>query len=334
VAAENDTTVSIAPNTTLPGGGAVPSAPQGQTTQITLQAGEFAQWLDPSFGTAVDPTGTVFDSDKPIALLTGNTYLGVASATSGSGGQDAAHQQIPHVKALGNEYVGAGVPTRLASMQPESVPYRLLGVIDGTQLTWDPAPPAGAPTTLGAGQVAEFQTTQPFAVRSQDVDHPFAFTQYLPGAPTEGVSRPDCSPIAPQTFLTCGLGDEEWVSLLPPQQFLQRYVFFTDPTYATTNLVVIRVKGAGGFADVDIACLGTVTGWQPVDSAGLYEYAHVDLVRGAQPVAQCNTSRHEASSAGKFGVVVWGTDYYSSYGYPAGGNVGSINSVVIPPVPK
>jgi len=303
----------------------------GATTQLTLQAGEFAQWIDSS-GTA-DPTSTVVQSDKPIGLFTGNTSLGVQSMTSGPGGQDSAHQQLPHIKALGNEYIGAGVATRLASMAPESVPYRLLGVVEDTQLTWDPAPPDGAPTTLAPGEVAEFESSDAFSVRSQDTDHPFAFTQYLAGAPPEGVSRPDCAPVKPFDFLTCGLGDEEWVTLTPPQQFSERYVFFTDPTYATTNLVMVRVKGRNGFADVNVGCLGTVTGWEPVGADGNYEFAHVDLVRATEPVADCNISRHEASSTEPFGVVVWGTDYNASYGYPAGGGIGNINAVVVP-VPK
>jgi hypothetical protein len=331
VATEDNTTIDVAPTTDLLGGGGLATAPAGQVTSIVLNAGEMAQWLDPAIG-AMDPTSAVFQGDKPFGLFTGNTYLGVGTQTSGPGGQDSAHQQIPPVQALGNQYVGAGVPTRLTTMGPESVPYRLMGVVDGTTLTWDPAPPVGAPTTLQAGQYAEFETTTPFVVTSQDEDHPFAFTQYLPGAPS--VSRPGCGPVPPFPGLECGLGDEEWVSLVPPKQFLQRYVFFTDPTYATTNLVLVRVKGASGYADVDIECLGTVSGWQPVGASDAFEYAHVDLVRGTVPVAGCNTSRHVAASDGAFGVVVWGTDYYSSYGYPAGGNVGAINDVVVPPTPE
>ncbi|MFT3768202.1 MAG: IgGFc-binding protein [Minicystis sp.] len=332
VAAEDATTLTIAPATTLPGGGGIADAPQGQATQYTLNAGEILQWLDPNLNAAADPSGAVIQSDKPIGLWTGNTYLSAGSQTSpGGGAQDSAHQQIPHVKALGSEYVGAGVVTRLPSLAPESVPYRLMGVVDGTTLTWDPAPP-GAPTTLAAGQVVELETTQVFSVKSQDADHPFVFTQYLPGCP--GNTRPGCS--GPPLFegQMCGLGDEEWVNLLPPQQYLRKYVFFTDPTYGTTNLVIVRARGANGFADVSIACLGAVTGWMPVGTKGDYEYAHVDLVRGGTPLANCNTSRHVADSKGAFGITVWGTDWYSSYGYPAGGNLGTINEVVVTPIPK
>ena len=145
-------------------------------------------------------------------------------------------------------------------------------------------------------------------------------------------AQPD---LPPNPGISCGLGEEEWVMVPPPNQYLQRYVFFTDPTYATTNLVITRVAGTNGFEDVEIECLGTVTDWQAVGSSGQYQVAHVDLIRGAVGVTpECATSRHVATSVGSFGVMVWGTDFYASYGYPAGGNVGAINDVVVVPVPN
>lgn len=318
------TKLSVLPATTLPGGGGLGTASAGQTNNFTINKGEMIQWI------GADPTGTIFQSDQPVGVWAGSTYLGVSTQTSpGGGGQESAHQQILPISALGSEYVGANVVTRLSNLGAESIPYRLLGVVDGTQLVWDPSQPAGAPSTLNAGQVAEFETKNLFKVSSQDADHPFALTHYMPGRPPS--SRPGCSP----EYGSCELGDEEWVFSLPPAQFLQRYVFFTDPTYATTTLVITRVAGPNGFEDVEVACLGKVAGWMPVGSSGQYEVAHVDLTRAFNPVtAACNTSRHEATSAGKFGVTVWGTDWFASYGYPAGGNVGTINNVVVPPVPN
>ncbi|HTN85984.1 MAG TPA: IgGFc-binding protein [Sorangium sp.] len=328
VAAEDGTTVDLVPRASLPGGAGVPPARAGVATRITLGAGEVAQWM------GEDPSGAALRSSKPVGVWTGSTLLEVATATSrGAGGQDAAHQQIAPISALGSEYVGAGIVSRLRDEGPESVSYRLLGVANGTALVWDPAPPEEAPATLDAGEVREFETTSLFSVRSQDGEHPFLLTQYMPGAP--GATRPGCVAEIPLPGQQCALGDEEWVVQLPPEQFLERYVFFTDPTYGTTNLVITRVRGPDGFAEVHLSCLGPVTGWQPVGNAGDFEVAHVDLSRGfvgATPA--CETSQHEASSAGAFGVTVWGTDDYASYGYPAGGSVASINDVVIPPVPQ
>jgi hypothetical protein len=186
--------------------------------------------------------------------------------------------------------------------------------------------------TLAAGQVVEMETTDPFTVSSQDDDHPFALTQYMPGIPP--ACREGCGPPPLPNLGDCQLGDDEWVFLPPTSQFLKRYVFFADPTYGTTNLVITRVAGPGGFSDVTLECLGKVTGFTPVGAEGKFEVAHVDLVRKNQPVGACGTSRHEATSEGAFGVVIWGTDWASSYGYSAGGNLGVINNVYVPPIVK
>jgi hypothetical protein len=225
------------------------------------------------------------------------------------------------VQALANEYVGAGIPTRLASMMNESVLYRMVGVVDGTTLTYDAAPPTGAPATLNVGDVVEFQSRELFVVTSQDEDHPFAFTQYMSGS-ISGGALGGCfgSP--------CTLGDTDWINLVPPAQFLSRYAFFIDPTYGVTSVALIRTAGPNGFADVDIACMGAVTGWMPVGNSTEYEVAHVDLHRGG--VGACATSQQEASSPLPFGLTVWGTDRDASYGYPAGGNARVINTVDVP----
>jgi len=323
VGAVDGTHVSVLPSVTLPGGPDLADAVGGQPSEYALDAGQVLQWI------GTDPAGTIFESDQPIGLFTGNTLLRVATATSPEGGgKDSAHQQLTPVKALGSEYVGGGIATRLASLEPESVPYRLLGVVDGTELSWEPSVPAGAPQKLDAGTVAQFDTTTRFVVRSQDDEHPFAITQYMPGGNLVG-SRPGCTAGSGP----CALGDEEWVTLVPPAQFLRRYVFMADPSYGTTNLIVTRIRGQDGFADVDLDCLGAVTGWEAVGSSSMYESATLELVFAGLPQGQCTSSRLEATSSGRFGIVVWGTDYYASYGYPAGGNLAAINDVVVP-VPK
>jgi hypothetical protein len=209
-------------------------------------------------------------------------------------------------------------------------------------LTYDPAPPPGAPLTLGSGQMAEFTTGAPFVVRSQDDKHPFYLAAFMTSSeavdPTGGADA---------------RGDPEFVNVIPPDQYLRSYVFFTDPTYPETHLVVVRRRAQdGAFKDVVLDCLAApVSGWQPV---GAYEYARVDLVGGSfQPNGACDNGRHEMKSLAPFGVTVWGwgsaatggdldptkqgAGFYSqyvSYAYPAGASVVPINSVVVPPVPR
>jgi hypothetical protein len=326
VAMEDGTQVTVLPNVALPSGTGVVAAPANTQTVYNLSAGQYVQWQDSG-----EMSGTVIQSNNPIGFFGGETRDCYDSVTSPTGGGcDSAHQQIPPVSALGNEYVISPFTTRMASLAPESIPYRFVGTQPGTTLTYDPAVSA-APTTLTEGQVVDFETTIAFVVRSQDAKHPFYVAQLMPGCLVTGGSRPGNGPGA---FANFCLGDEEFVNVIPPAQFLQKYVFFSDPTYATTNLVVTRTKTSSGFQDVTLDCLGSaLTGWTAIDTAGMYEYTNVDLIRAAIPNGPCNNGPQGASSNGPFGITVWGLDYAASYAYPAGGNVASINNVVIPPTP-
>lgn len=319
VAREDDTTITIRPSTAI-NAGTIANPPLAIATDYTIDAGEVLQWQ--SVG---DPVGSIINADRPIGVFTGNTYLRVTTADGPVSGQDAAHQMIPDVNALGTEYVGGGLFSRLPAFAPESVLYRIVGVVDGTNLTWDSAAPAGAPDTLDEGEVHEFESRDFFSVRSQSDDFPFSLTQYMSGTLS---GQPGCG----NSPAICMLGDDEWVTLVPPQQFLRYYAFFVDPTYGTSTLVLTRVRSATGFADVEIECMGTVQDWMPVGDSGDYEVAHVELFRSSMGMdSDCETSQHVATSDGDFGITVWGTDQAASYGYPAGGGLESINGVVLDP---
>ena len=93
----------------------------------------------------------------------------------------------------------------------------------------------------------------------------------------------------------------------------------TPDHWAAIPVTGIPVDAVGVlFLTVD--CVGEVSGWTAVDAAHAYEVANVDLVRAGVGVGSCVNGHHVASSAAPFGVVVWGTDAYASYAYPAGGN--------------
>jgi len=322
VAFQNDTHVDIVPTDNLPGGLNVTAAPKNVKTSYTLQAGEFVQWENPYNGgnnpaaTPMEWSGSILASDKPIAVHSGNGYLCLGSQTSPGGGCDSEQEQIPPVSALGSEYVIA--PFNRTQAFVESAIYRIVGAVNGTTLAYDPSVP-GAPSTIGLGEMAEFEAKGAFTIASQDAKHPFYVAQMMPGSYAQG---PDYRQ-----------GDEEYTNILPPAQFLSKYVFFTDPTYWTTTFSMVRVKGSNGFSDVGVDCLGKVTGWKPVGNAGKYEYATPDILRKGVPNGSCDNGPHTATSDGRFGIIVWGLAEVASYAYPAGGSVGAINSVVIPAMP-
>ncbi len=315
VAAENGTEVTILPSVDILEGPGVASATAGKAVTYQLQAGQVLQITQ-----GAELTGSPIQSNKPIGVFGGYTCLDMGPQCC----CDHAEQQIPSVEQMGSEYVGATYRDRTPA--PENRLWRIIGAVDGTSLSYDP--PVAGPSTIGRGQVAEFNTDTPFVVRSQDPAHPFLVLEYMSGANN-----------LPPTSLGQGYGDPDVVRAVPTPQWATGYVFFTDPTYPETNLVVLRKKGPTGFADVTLDCAGTLSGWTAVDQADTFELTRVDLVRhDFQPQGNCDNGRHAASSHEPFGLTVWGwgtpettpNTGYVSYGYPAGENLSAINTVVIP----
>jgi hypothetical protein len=314
VAAEDNTSITMLPVQAVQGGGALASGPANTPYVFKLNKGQQAQ-----FTQAADLTGSVIQSDKPIGFMAGQPCM---RAPVGVAYCDHGEQMVPPVKALGNEYVGVMYRPRVPGDQAI---WHLVGAVDGTQLTYSSA--VGGPAVLNAGQAVDFITEQPFTVKSQDGDHPFMLFTYMSGSQW----KPGMD----------GYGDADFVISVPPQQYMSEYVFFTDPTYPETNLVVVRSKANDKFEDVELDCAGMLTGWQPVGTD--YEWTRIDLIsHNFQNVGNCSTGRHDIKSKGRFGLWVWGwgtpeTSSFTanvSYGYPGGMNVQSINTVVIPPQPK
>jgi hypothetical protein len=332
VASMDGTTVTILPTVDIVGGNGVAAASANTPQTYNLNAGQVLQISQPQ-----ELIGSIVQSNNPIGHWAGASCLNIPVDTAAC---DAAHQQIPPVKALGHEYVGVRYPNRFVG-QEESPPWRMVGAVNGTILTWDPAAPAGAPLTLKQGQLVEFNSNGPWTVSSQDAMHPFYMAAFMTGCAFTDPEEDDCR------------GDPEFVNVIPPQQYLSSYTFFTDPTYPETNLVLTRTKGTNGFSDVKLDCAGTITGWTPVGSAGDFEYTTINLVTGNfQGSNGCDNGVHQISSNGLFGLGVWGWGsaatageygcsgcggFYSqavSYSYPAGASVQPINQVVIPPMPQ
>lgn len=323
VATEDGTSVRIRPTQDFTGRGALPSIPRGTTGEVILGAGEVAQF---EVRGSADLSGTLIVAARPVAVFAGNRFLRLQPMDAPGG--DSTHQQLVPVSALSNEYVGAPYETRRRDLMPESIPYRIVGAADGTRLTFDP-PIAGAPTDLARGQVVDFRATEAFIVRSQDAMHPFAFAQLMTSSTVPSGSREG----ALEPYMGRLLGDEEFVLAFPPAQFLERYVFFSDPSYPTTSLTIVRKRRTNGtFAPVNIDCIGDVTGFRAVGAGAphAYEFATVDLLRAGRSATGCTNGRHTALSDGPFGITVWGLDSYASYAYPAGGNAAVLQAIPIP----
>ncbi|MBL8741697.1 MAG: IgGFc-binding protein, partial [Myxococcales bacterium] len=75
-AIEENTTITVLPSVPLPGGAGVNAIPANTQGTITLQAGQYVQWE------SAEMTGSIIQSDKPVAFTGGSAYQCYSSATS------------------------------------------------------------------------------------------------------------------------------------------------------------------------------------------------------------------------------------------------------------
>jgi hypothetical protein len=267
-------------------------------------------------------TGSPISTTKPVGVFGGSecTYVPAAYGTC-----DLLQQQIPPTSQWGTKYALVPFKPRIDSFSSaarEQVPYTIVSAADGTVLTYEPSRPLGAPEKLDAAQSASFITDQLLVVQSQDSKHPFHASVYMTGSKYGGGSG--------------GLvtGDPDYVNVPPADQFLDRYVFFTDYTYPDTRLTVVRRKTAKGFLPVELDCAGPLEGFAPLGTSGEFEYAWVALTNGYVPQkfakGECGYGRQGAHSDGPFAVTVWGMAQDSSYGYVGGTGLRPINDAPRP----
>jgi hypothetical protein len=312
VASEDGTHVTLKPAAGVIGSGSISGTAANVPITYLLNQGQYLQ-----FTQRAELTGSAVQSDKPISVIGGATLMDVPVTTVRA---DSAEQMLPPVRALGSEY--AAVRYRNRGATEEIVPWRVVGAVDGTTLSYDPPQP-GAPTALQSGQWIEFDEAGPFVVRSQDASHPFYLAAYMTGGcgtPLESDDAGDLISCPSDDGPLKGFGDPEFLNVVPPAQYLPRYTFFTDPTYPETNLVVVRVRDpqTAAMPDVTLDCAGVLGGWQPVGTTGTYEMTRVDLSTGDfQGVGNCNNGVHTitATLVGAtgnppptplVGVTIWG----------------------------
>ena len=344
VSSVDSTQVTIRPTVDIPAGTNFPGAQAGVPQTYTLNKGDalFLQAeLDGSPITATNPIG-VFSLHYTLSVPSWFPFEET----------DSADQQSFSVQQLGNQYAAA-TPRSRWSTGKETFQWRITGAVDGTALTYDPAAPSGAPTTINAGQTVTFFGTDPFVVTSdptmpRDQARPFYFARSTiePCAFLTGVTQPGTLPTAgdcgmPADF-TCWCSDQlkttgfnggpTFANVVPAQQFLSSYVLWAVPD-SSTELVLVRGKAAdGSYHDVTVDCLGApVTGWTDIGASG-YQLARLDLAIGGVWQGTCGTGRRALQSTSPFGVENFSWTEGMSSGesaYPGGMGARKINTVVV-----
>ncbi len=116
-------------------GTGVAAAPQGTPTVYNLSKGQYVQ-----FTQGAELTGSAILANNPIAVFGGNSCMNVPAteAACDTGGQ----QSRPYAPSAASTPPSATGAERRAE---RSVPWRLVGAVNGTKLTWTPSAPSGAP---------------------------------------------------------------------------------------------------------------------------------------------------------------------------------------------
>ncbi len=309
VAAHDDTTVTVIGSATIIEGVDVEGAAAHSPKTYLLQRGEQLQIAQDA-----ELTGTSIGADKPIGVWSGHTCMKVPADCC----CDSAQMELFPLKSWGRQYAVVPYISRASDELPEQYMYRITGAVEGTALTYEPSRPKNAPVALRAGESVSFDSTTPFVVKSQDADHPFAVFAYMTGFEYAQAQLRD--------------GDPEFTTVIPTEQYLGRYVFFVDPTYRSSQLVIVRSRDERNeMHPVELDCAGSIGGWSPIGDSREHEYARIRLTKDGvpQPVGSgtCAAGRHEIESRGPFAVTVWGTSRASSYAYPGGAALRTINDV-------
>ena len=336
IALADATTVTVTPTVDLPSGTGVVTAPMGTATQYTLSAGEVVQWAN----APLEMTGSVITSNNPVAFASGNSDLkvyvsyDVSDMSPGYVHVGATSDFIPPVKALGSEYAIAQQPLTPADSygQPRQViaPYRIVGLVDGTTLTYDPplntnCPPTWSnspcsqnpfqdpyhragmgPSTLSKGQLVDFDEYGAFHVRSQDAAHPFYIAEM-----------------------------EHFVTLPPVLELATGTVqVFTDGTFGTTEIGITRglSADAGSWQNVTMDGVAiTDQQWTPFSDGGAYEYAIMNIRNAYALLGATTDGPHAFASNGPFTVESLATYTWETWTVmPGARNRGVINSVTLP----
>lgn len=303
VATEDDTTVTLYPTAAIhpaPGGGAVDGITLARGQVLTAISSERGA---PTYGNL---SGTRVVADKPVAVFSGSVATSEPADTTACCADHVEHQMLP-LSAWGTRYVAAPA-ARAAGDGNDASLWRITGAFDGTQLEWDPAPPPGAPTSIGAYESVAFTSELPFVVTSTDESKPFSVTQFLLSNQWfGGGSRP---------------GDPTMIVVPAAEQLQTRYVFLAPQGYASSWVTIVAPDGATIVVDEEAVPAIEFSPLGLLDGVG-YVYAHVMLAPGS----------HVAASLGgePFGIVVSGHSPDVSYGYAGGSGVASIAEPPPPP---
>lgn len=339
---EGETTVEVTPTAAVAAGTNVPAMTAGSKHTWTLTQGQVLNIE--AFARFGDLTGSSIVANKRVAVFGGHvcanapvslckggrcSYDPLITCTvdadcPGIAACDHLEEQLPPVSAWGKRYI---VPkTQPRGKAPDVV--RVLAAEDGTVINVLPASVTTIPS-LNRGQFHEFEILQDIELSSEK---PFLVGQFLEGQNAPGSAHSGCYSFITGTFCELGggscqcspggatcstqahcspddanIGDPSFMVGVSLEQFRNEYVFLVPPKYRQSYITVIARKGATVTLNGSVLAASTFK----TLPTGDYMTATMPMFPGS----------HTMSSSDRAGLLVYGWDWYVSYGYPGGMNV-------------
>ena len=281
VAPFDDTTVTLTPTTSM--GFLGTTAAPGVPVQVTLDRGQGLR-TQATFA-RTDLTGTLIESNRPVAVVNGNVCTNVPSTVTFC---DHIFEVAHPVRSWGETALVTNLPNR-----PAGSVYRVVASADGTEVRLDGTLQA----TLDAGELLE---TGPLTGNHLFAgSQPIFVTQFMTGDSSPGALN----------------GDPAMANMIPPDQYLEEYTFSTvgGGQFGSHFLTVTAPDSSLGSVLLD----GT-----PIDPG---DFSPISPSGFSSAVVPLGEGSHTTSSPEPHGITVEGLNPFDSYIYPGGARLEFIN---------
>ncbi|MEZ4227195.1 MAG: IgGFc-binding protein [Polyangiaceae bacterium] len=292
-------TVKASPTGAIAAGGGLQAAGANQSVQFSIGRGEVVE----VFGTSTtDLAGTLVQASAPVQVIAGMpcTFQPFDINTPAC---DHLEESVFPAETLGKHYF-VTLPTGPLGNTPGHI-VRIVGNVDGTQLSYPGGTPPGAPGVLNAGQVADLGVV--YGNFEISGDHEFAVASFQLGG----------SVVDPNAQIGSQKGDPAQSQMTAVEQYRTKYVFLAPDDYEVSYVDIVFPDGAS--ITLDNAPLSAPG--QPLSSG--YSVARAKLGSGVN-------GAHVLISNVPVGIQVVGYGAYTSYQYPGGLNL----SLIAPPPVK
>ncbi len=306
------THVKIQLSDDMAAGTGVAGGKKGDVVEFDINQGDVLELLSKPAPFADMPhsdlSGSIIAADKAVQVIGFNpltTVPSVAIPVPGSCCADHLEETVLPAEVLGKHYVVASPSTHTGKNSGHYA--RFMGQFDNTTLSYQPSTPAGAPTTLSAGQLVEIDVTAGFEVTA---DQPFAITSIMKSGTVQNGCTTNPGP-------DCYIGDSSMSDEVAVEQYRQEYIFLAPEDFAFNWADVLVPTGATVQLDgAPLAGINEVVtpGWSVV---------RVQLMNGA------NKGAHKLTADQPVGLQVMGFGHATSYYYPGGLNLKLISEVPV-----